>query len=86
MYNEKSLLDQIKNGKTKKEWPPVIRAFALTVHFYSPRAYDYIRKVFFKKLPASSTMRKWYQASEPFGKRAKLLIYGKILYVGIPVI
>lgn len=61
LYNEKSLLDQIKQGKSKKEWPSAIKAFALTVHFYSPRAYDYIRKVFFKKLPAPSTMRKWYQ-------------------------
>ena len=38
---------------------PEIRSFAITLHFYSPRAYEYIRNVFGKKLPAQRTLRKW---------------------------
>lgn len=39
---------------------PVLRAFALTLHFYSPSAYNYVRKTFNKCLPHPSTIRKWY--------------------------
>lgn len=48
------------NGKTAKKYDTKIRTFALTLHFYSPRGYRYIRSVFNKNLPAISTIRKWY--------------------------
>ena len=38
-----------------------LRSFALTLHFYSPRAYKYVRKVFDTCLPHPRTIRKWYQ-------------------------
>jgi len=39
---------------------PELRSFALTLHFYSPAAYNYVRKTFKKCLPHPSTIRKWY--------------------------
>jgi len=39
---------------------PALRKFALTLHFYSPSAYDYVRNIFSKSLPHVSTLRKWY--------------------------
>lgn len=43
----------------KGKYPIELRAFALTVNFYSPKAYYYIRQVFENKLPAPS-LRSWY--------------------------
>lgn len=37
-----------------------LRSFALTLHFYSPAAYKYVRKTFNKCLPHPSTIRRWY--------------------------
>jgi len=39
---------------------PELRSFALTINFYSPTAYNYVRKTFNKCLPHASTIRKWY--------------------------
>lgn len=39
---------------------PELRSFALTLHFYSPTSYNYVRKTFNKCLPHPSTIRKWY--------------------------
>lgn len=49
-------------GKTEKRYGTKLRTFALTLHFYSPKAYKYVRTVFNKTLPAVSTIRKWYRA------------------------
>lgn len=40
-----------------------VRKFILTLRFYSPRAYDYVRMKFGKNLPHPATIRKWYQQS-----------------------
>jgi len=37
-----------------------LRSFALTLNFYSSKAYNYVRKKFRNLLPESSTIRKWY--------------------------
>lgn len=37
--------------------------FALTLNFYSPRAYKYIREKFCNHLPHKSTLKKWYANS-----------------------
>lgn len=47
-------------GRTTKKYSPRIRTFALTLHFYSPRGYRYVRSVFKDSLPSVSTIRKWY--------------------------
>lgn len=45
----------------KGKYSPELRSFALTLHFYSKKAYMYVRKVFNTCLPHPSTIRKWYQ-------------------------
>jgi len=39
---------------------PILRKFAMTLHFYSPSAYSYVRTIFSNALPDVSTIRKWY--------------------------
>lgn len=46
--------------KTGNIIDPSIRSFTLTLNFYSPMAYKYVRQVFNKSLPHPSTLKKWY--------------------------
>ena len=41
------------------EFHPIIRRFALTLHFYSPKAYRLLRETFNNTLPCESTLYKW---------------------------
>lgn len=43
------------------KYPPELRKFALTLHFYSPAAYKYLREVFAQNLPHPNTLFRWYQ-------------------------
>lgn len=45
-----------------------VRSFALTLHFHSPRAYNYLRERFDKHLPNTATIRKWYANSNSNGE------------------
>ncbi|XP_039309077.1 uncharacterized protein LOC105204459 [Solenopsis invicta] len=44
----------------KKKYSEELRKFALTLNFYSSKAYEYVRKTFKNLLPERSTIRKWY--------------------------
>ena len=44
-----------------KKYSAALRSFALTLHFYSPRAYHYVRTSFDTCLPHPRTIAKWYQ-------------------------
>ncbi|XP_026667506.1 uncharacterized protein LOC113464040 [Ceratina calcarata] len=61
---EESVVKEIQTGKVNGQYPPGLRAFALTVNFYSPKAYNYIRQVFQNKLPSPSTIRAWYSTTD----------------------
>ncbi|KAB0798505.1 hypothetical protein PPYR_09498 [Photinus pyralis] len=50
---------KLQNPTTKK-YSPSLRAFALTLQFYSSKAYNYVRKTFQNVLPHPATLRKWY--------------------------
>lgn len=50
----------MQSGRSERKYSPRIRTFALTLHFYSPKGYKYVRSVFQNNLPAISTIRKWY--------------------------
>lgn len=54
-------MKKVLKGSKNQKYSPRLRAFALTLHFYSPRAYNYVREKFNKSLPHSSTVSKWYQ-------------------------
>lgn len=55
------LLERIA-GDIHGEYGPLIRSFALTVHFYSAPAYRYLRSKLNDKLPCERTIRMWYSA------------------------
>ncbi|CAK1603904.1 unnamed protein product [Parnassius mnemosyne] len=49
-------------GITKQRYSPALRTFALTLHYYSPKAYNYVRDTFKTCLPHVRTLRKWYKS------------------------
>ena len=53
-----------KKGKTsciRKKYSPTLRSFALTLQFYSTKAYNYVRSTFDLALPHPSVIRSWYK-------------------------
>ncbi|XP_071749625.1 uncharacterized protein [Lepeophtheirus salmonis] len=60
----KNLLKRMKIGSgikgRRSSYSPELRAFALTLSFYSTKAYSYARKTFDLCLPSLSTIRNWY--------------------------
>ena len=59
-----SHLAKLQGDTVPKIYSPQLRAFALTLHFYSVRAYDYVREVFNNCLPHNRTISRWYTAVE----------------------
>lgn len=53
---------QLKEGRKKKSYSQNVKSFALTLNFYSKRAYEYVRQKFGQHLPSQSTLRNWYQS------------------------
>lgn len=39
-----------------------LRQFALSLHYYSPKAYNYVRYKFYNSLPHPKTISRWYQS------------------------
>lgn len=60
---QKNIIDCLLNGPVETQYGEDVRAFALTLHFYSPRAYNYVREKFDKHLPHAGTIRKWYSTA-----------------------
>ena len=42
-----------------EKYPPVLKKFALTLHFHSPKAYRFVRRTFELALPHESVLRRW---------------------------
>lgn len=85
VQNTEIIKRQILKSKTghipKLKYSPELRAFALTLHFYSPKAYNFVRKTFSTCLPALSTLRSWYQSVDGkpgFTKEALHTIKNKV--------
>ena len=54
---------KVEKGKKKSSsirYTPKLRSFALTLHYYSTRAYEYVRKTFDTCLPHPRTISRWY--------------------------
>ena len=47
-------------GKAGHEYDVELRSFALTLNYYSSKAYNYVRETFDLCLPHPSTIRSWY--------------------------
>lgn len=54
------LLKRVKRGHTREKYPAALRTFALTLNFYSSKAYSYVRRTFNTSLPHPRTLRRWY--------------------------
>lgn len=48
----------------RMKFTPSLRKFALTLNFYSPVGYKYVRKIFNNVLPHPRTLGKWYQNTD----------------------
>lgn len=53
-------MECLKFGRAEKKYNEEVRTFCLTLHYYSPRAYNYVRTKFNDNLPSVSAMRNWY--------------------------
>lgn len=53
------LFNKYKNSG-RKSFSPELRPFALTLNFYSPKAYNFVRDESGLSLPHASTLRSWY--------------------------
>lgn len=49
-------------GSSNQKYNPTLRSFALTLSFFSPRAYQFVRNTFNKSLPHLGTISKWYRS------------------------
>lgn len=49
-----------KIEKKNETYSPELRAFAVTLQFYSAKAYDYVRTTWSNLQPHEATLRKWY--------------------------
>ena len=53
------LLKRKLHGVRNQAYTDIIRSFAMTLHFYSAKAYSFVRSSFRAALPHPSTLRKW---------------------------
>ena len=56
------LMKRMAAKKSGKGWrySPELKSFALTLQFYSAKAYEFVRKTFNIALPSQSQIRRWY--------------------------
>lgn len=60
----RELYSRQQNNRKKistSKYSPALRTFALTLYYYSTKAYSYVRKVFNLCLPHPHTIHKWYK-------------------------
>ena len=81
----RELMKRLVTQKKKKNpgaYPKELRAFAMTLKFYSAKAYKYVRKSFDLGLPHPSVVSSWYNVmdAEPgFTKEALTALQAKVL-------
>ena len=54
--------DRSKGHLIRNKYSTLLRKFALTLNFYSPKAYRYVRQVFNLALPHPSVLQTWYRS------------------------
>ncbi|KAJ8348250.1 hypothetical protein SKAU_G00268390 [Synaphobranchus kaupii] len=57
----REILTRIQQKRSAK-FSEELRQFAITLHFYSPKAYEYVREKFNFALPHTQTIRNWYSS------------------------
>ena len=53
------LIKRLANKKNTP-YPPELRSFAMTLQYYSAKAYEHVRTTFNLALPYQAQIRKWY--------------------------
>lgn len=53
-------MKRILKGPSHEKYSAVLRTFALTLNFYSAKAYNFVRETFNHSLPHPRTLTKWY--------------------------
>lgn len=56
------IVNKMVKGQKARKYDPEVRAFSLTLNFYSPKAYSFVREHFNNYLPHPSTLSKWYRS------------------------
>lgn len=64
---DKLLLVLHGGNKSGEKYSEETRQFCLALHYHSPRAYEYVRKVFHNHLPHPKTIQQWYANSDVRG-------------------
>ncbi|CAH0556132.1 unnamed protein product [Brassicogethes aeneus] len=88
----KEVLNRQIKSKTSK-YTPELRSFALTLHFYSPKGYNFVREKFKGMLPHPSSIKKWYSVvngepgftSEAFDSIKEKVSKGEVVIVNLIV-
>lgn len=65
--DSKEIVKCLLVGRTTTQYEEAVRKFAFTLHYYSPRAYNFLRFKFNKHLPEVSTIRNWVSNSSGRG-------------------
>lgn len=55
-------LYKMKTGRKCKQFSQEVRVFAMNLHFYSPKAYEYVRTSLGMCLPSRRTISTWYRS------------------------
>lgn len=55
-------LYKLQTGRKRKQFSQEVRVFAMNLHFYSPKAYDYVRITLGMCLPSRRTISTWYRS------------------------
>lgn len=67
--NELELLNVLQHGiPNTTKYSENVRDFFLTLHYYSPRAYRFVRRTFMNHLPHEKTMQRWMANSDVNGE------------------
>lgn len=53
---------EAKQQSLPRQYSEDLKVFALKPHYYSPAAYNYVRRTFSKCLPHTRTLSRWYQS------------------------
>lgn len=67
LVHQTDILKCLSKGLSGPQYPESVRSFALALHYYSPKAYRFVRQTFDNHLPCPSTITKWYINSNANG-------------------
>lgn len=61
LHFQDHLWKYLKEGPSTEKFSPCLSSFALSLSFYSPRAYNFVKDTFNQSLSHIRTISKWYQ-------------------------